>query len=97
MPVSSGETTTTRSTCGSRIRQTSQQLPVTSNTTRSLGSRLSASVRIPSGVLGTRPADLVVPSSQIATTQNSRWTSRPIAGPTHRGNPITHLTSDVCI
>src|SRR3954447_23240252 len=29
IPVSSGLTTTTRSTCGSRIRATSQQLPVT--------------------------------------------------------------------
>ena len=56
IPVSSGLTTTTRLTCGSRIRATSQQLPVTSNATRSDGSRLSASVPNPSGVLGTRPA-----------------------------------------
>ena len=42
MPVSSGLTTTTRSTCGSRIRATSQQLPVTSNATRSDASKLSA-------------------------------------------------------
>ena len=43
IPVSSGVTTTTRFTCGSRILATSQQLPVTSNATRSDGSRLSAS------------------------------------------------------
>ena len=42
--MSSGETTTTRLTCGSRIRATSQQLPVTSNATRSDATRLSASV-----------------------------------------------------
>ena len=36
IPVSSGLTTITRSTCGSSIRATSQQLPVTSNATRSL-------------------------------------------------------------
>src|SRR5215218_5219961 len=34
IPVSSGLTTTTHSTWGSRIRATSQQLPVTSNATR---------------------------------------------------------------
>ena len=38
---------------------------------------------IPSGVLGTRPAERTCPSSQIATTQKSRCTSRPIARPTH--------------
>jgi hypothetical protein len=54
IPVSSGLTTTTRSTCGSRIRATSQQLPVTSNATRSDGIRLSANKANPSGVLGTR-------------------------------------------
>jgi len=54
IPVSSGLTTTTRSTCGARIRATSQQLPVTSNATRSDDIRLSASSVNPSGVLGTR-------------------------------------------
>ena len=33
MPVSLGETTTTRATCGSMIRAISHALPVTSNTT----------------------------------------------------------------
>jgi hypothetical protein len=83
IPVSSGLTTTTRFTCGSRIRATSQQLPVTSNATRSDGSELSANVPRPSGVLGTRPAERTCPSSQIATTQRSRSTSKPIARPTH--------------
>ena len=95
IPVSSGLTTITRFTCGSRIRATSQQLPVTSNATRSLGSRLSASVASPSGVLGTRPAERTRPSSQIATTQKSRCTSRPIARPTHlvNANAITHTSN----
>ena len=72
IPVSSGLTTTTRFTCGSSIRATSQQLPVTSNATRSDSTRLSASSFRPSGVLGTRPAERTRPSSQIATTQKSR-------------------------
>ena len=72
IPVSSGLTTITRSTCGSRIRATSHALPVTSNATRSDGSRLSASALIASGVLGTRPAERTTPSSQIAITQKSR-------------------------
>ena len=91
IPVSSGLTTTTRCTCGSRIRATSQQLAVTSNATRSVGNRLCASTPSPSGVLGTRPAERTFPSSQIATTQKSRCTSRPIARPTHLTNAITHL------
>ncbi len=72
IPVSSGLTTTTRFTYGSRIRATSQQLPVTSNATRSDSSRLSANALNPSGVLGTRPPERIFPSSQIATTQKSR-------------------------
>jgi hypothetical protein len=59
-------------TCGSRIRATSQQLPVTSNATRSDDTRLSASIPNPSGVLGTRPAAQTSSSSRIATTQKSR-------------------------
>jgi hypothetical protein len=90
IPVSSGLTTTTRFTCGSRIRATSQQLPVTSNATRSDGSELSANVPRPSGVLGTRPAERTCPSSQIATTQRSRSTSKPIARPPpHQSDPNT--------
>ena len=89
IPVSSGlRPPRPGSTCGSSSRATSQQLPVTSNATRSDGHRLSASALIPSGVLGTRPAERTSPSSQIATSQNSRCTSRPIARPTHLGNPI---------
>jgi hypothetical protein len=95
IPVSSGLTTITRSTNGSRIRATSQQLAVTSNATRSVGNRLSASILKPSGVLGTRPAERTFPSSQIATTQKSRCTSRPIARPTHLTNAIAHLHNTV--
>jgi hypothetical protein len=72
---------------------TSQQLPVTSSATRSEGSRLSARLRIPSGVAGSRPAERVCPSSQIATTRNSRCTSRPIARPTQPSTPIARLHS----
>ena len=61
IPVSSGLTTITRSTHGSRIRATSQQLPVTPNATRSVGSKLSASILSPSGVLGTRPPEPSLP------------------------------------
>jgi len=64
IPVSSGLTTITRSTCGSRILATSQQPPVTSNATLSDGNRLSASAVIPSGVLGTRPPERTTPSNR---------------------------------
>jgi len=66
IPVSSGLTTTTRSTNGSRIRQTSQQLPVTSNATRSESTRLSANNLRPSGVLGTRPAECTSTAESVA-------------------------------
>jgi hypothetical protein len=85
-PGGAGETTTTRFTCGSSSRAISQQLPLTSSATRSLANRLSASARIPSGVLATGPTNRVFPSSQIATTQKSRCTSSPIARPTHLTN-----------
>jgi len=62
IPVSSGDTTTTRLTCGSSSRTTSQQLPVTSNATLSDPSKLAANASIPSGVAGTRPAERVTPS-----------------------------------
>src|SRR5581483_1201918 len=91
IPVSSGETTTTRLTCGSRIRATSQQPPVTSNATRSDANKLRASDATPPGVAGTRPAERTSPSSQTATSQKSRCTSNPTARPTHLGSPI--LTS----
>jgi hypothetical protein len=49
-----------------------QQLPLTSNATRSDANKLSANKASPSGVLGTRAPDRTSPSSQIATTQKSR-------------------------
>src|SRR5437764_11534177 len=91
MPVSSGLTTTTRWTRGSRILVTSQQPPVTSNATRSERTRLSANAAIPWEVAGTRPAELITPSSHTATSQKSRCTSRPIARPTHLVTAIPHL------
>ncbi|HWD70441.1 MAG TPA: hypothetical protein VG293_09605 [Solirubrobacteraceae bacterium] len=66
-------------------------LPVTSRATRSDGSKLSASIPIPSGVDGTRPVERTCPSSQTATTQKSWCTSRPIARPVHLAKGI--LTS----
>ena len=48
-------------TCGSSSLTISHELPVTSSATRSLGRRLSASVSIPSGVEGTRPAEYTFP------------------------------------
>ena len=85
-------------TCGSSILPISRELPVTSSATRSVGRRLSARVLIPSGVLGTRPADRTLPSSQIATTKKSRCTSRPIADrPSLRQSANTHLLSRVVL
>ena len=69
-------------TCGSSSLTISHELPVTSSATRSVASRLPASVPIPSGVEGTRPADHTLPSSQIAISMKSRCTSSP----THRPN-----------
>jgi hypothetical protein len=83
IPVSSGETTTTRWQRPSNRRATSHAPLETSITTRSVGSRLSANDSIPSGVIATRPAERVTPSSQIATSQKSRCRSRPIARPVH--------------
>ena len=93
IPVSSGETTITRSTCGSSSRATSHA--VTSNATRSVLSRLAASAPIPSGVLATRPAERTTPSSQIATTQKSRCTSRPIARPAQPDTRTVHLPTRI--
>ncbi len=69
IPVSSELTTTTRSTNGSRIRATPQQIPVTSNATRSDASRLSANAR-------TRPA-WPAPDPQTGS-------HRPHRSPPHR-------------
>ena len=79
IPVSLGETTTTSAAWGSRIRLISQALPVTSSATRSSAPRLRANSSIRSGVASIRPAERTAPSSEIATSQKSRWTSNPIA------------------
>jgi hypothetical protein len=72
IPVSLGETTITRATCGSRIRAIAHALPVTSNATRSRGSRLCATSSSASGLVAIRPAERSRPSATIATSQKSR-------------------------
>jgi hypothetical protein len=51
-------------------------LHVASIATSSVGARLSANSRTPSGVAGTRPTWRTTPSSQTATCANSRCTQR---------------------
>ena len=79
MPVSLGETTITRATCGSRIRAIAHALPVTSNATQSPASRLWANSSSASGRVRIRPAERSRPSATIATLQKSRWTSSATA------------------
>ena len=79
MPVSLGETTITRATCGSRIRAIAHALPVTSNATQSRASRLCANSSSASGRVWIRPAERSRPSATIATSQKSRWTSSATA------------------
>jgi hypothetical protein len=88
IPVSPGLTTTTPATWGSRIPTISHALPVTSNATRSVENKLSANTPSASGVDATRPADRTFPSSQTATSQKSKCTSRPIALPTPATSPL---------
>ena len=77
--LSCGLTTTTAPTCGRRIRAISPALPVTSNATRSVGSRLDANISTAAGVDSIRPAEQTLPAATITTSQKSRWTSIPIA------------------
>jgi hypothetical protein len=81
MPVSLGDTTTTRATCGTKVRAISQALPVTSSATRSSAPRLWANSCSCSGVVWILPAERTTAPSAIATSQNSRCTSNPIALP----------------
>jgi hypothetical protein len=78
IPVSAGETTTTRPTCGRMIRATSQALPLTSSATRSSRPRLWANSSSAAGVISIRPGERISPPAAIATSQKSRWMSRPI-------------------
>ena len=57
----------------------SQALPVTSSATRSAAPRLCTNSSSCSGLVSIRRAERTSPSSAIATSQNSRWTSNPIA------------------
>jgi hypothetical protein len=54
-------------------------LPVTSNATRSRGSRLCANSSNASGLVAIRPPERSRPSARIATSQKSRWTSSATA------------------
>jgi len=78
MPVSLGETTTPRATCGSMIRAISHALPVTSNTT---GPPRPGSARTaPTPPAASRSATQTAHSgSAIAISHKSRCTSNPIA------------------
>ena len=51
--------------------------------------------RSPPACSRTRPAERTTPSSQIATTQKSRCTSRPIARPAQPDNPTIHLPTRI--
>jgi hypothetical protein len=79
MPVSLGETTITRATCGSMIRAIAHALPVTSSATQSRGSRLCANSSSASGLASIRPAERNRPSATTATSQKSRCTSSATA------------------
>ncbi len=63
---------TTRATRPSNSFAIACVLHVASNATSSVGARLSANARNPSGVAGTCPAWRTRPPSQIATCANSR-------------------------
>jgi hypothetical protein len=84
IPVSAGDTTITFATCGSMIRAIPHALPVTSSATRSSRPRLCANSSSFSGVVSIRPAERTTPASTIATSQNSKCTSNPIALPSVR-------------
>jgi len=60
------------------IRATSQALPLTSSATRSSWQRLAANSSSAAGVISMRPGERISPPSAIATSQKSRWMSRPI-------------------
>ena len=72
-----GLDTTTRATRPSSSLAIACVLPVASSATSSLGARLSANARSPSGVAAICPAWRTSPSCQIATCANSRCTSSP--------------------
>ena len=79
IPVSCGLTTTTRATCGSRIRAISPALPVTSNATRRSAPDSPRTAQAPPASSRSGQPSATVPPSAIATSQKSRCTSIPIA------------------
>ncbi len=70
--VFAGFETTTRATWHSNSRAIAWVLQVASSATSSVGARLSAKSLSSSGVVLTWPGERTVPSSQIATSANSR-------------------------
>jgi hypothetical protein len=61
-----------------RISAIASALPVASSATRSSGTRLSANKPSDSGVVAALPAERMPVSSTVATSQKSRWTSKPM-------------------
>jgi hypothetical protein len=66
-----GLTSTTRRTCGSRMRAIASALAVASIATSSDGDRLCANNANVSGSVATRPAARTAPAWAIATSQKS--------------------------
>ena len=71
-------TTTTRATCGRRIAAIAAAPPVVSSATSSSEPRLCANSSSSARRVLIRPAERSLPRSEIATSQNSRWTSKPM-------------------
>src|SRR6266511_6216226 len=74
----SGFAITTSPTCGARMRAIASVFPVASSATRSSPARLSAQSLSSPGLVSILPAERAFPPSEIATSQKSRWTSRPM-------------------
>jgi hypothetical protein len=70
--------TTTRATCGSRIRAVASVPLPASNATRSSGPRLCANSSSSARDVLIRPAERICPSSAIATSQAAWPTSNPM-------------------
>ena len=79
MPVSLGETTTTRATCGSMILAISHALPVTTTPPDRSWSGFARTLRARAAALRSGARDRALQASAIAISQKSRCTSNPIA------------------
>src|SRR5262249_110132 len=69
---------TTSATCGARIPAIASASPVASITTLSSAPRLCANSSNSAGRVATRPALRAFPPSEIATSQKSRYTPKPM-------------------